>query len=953
MAVEWAAPLCTFLGCLMAFSDALVTTNCNIFQQDLKGLDGVLDVSCPSFFTMGSGLLARCSNVNHWEIILKEVPQNVEMLCFTELLVKNISEGIFSGMDNLTALYLQGSFLALSGAFHGLIHLRYLEMRGGLDIHKYIKLEDGVFEGLENLTHLKLENVFLNIAFQPNIFKPLRTLQAASFSGNEFHRLSFLTNILASLTMLEILEVRRNNIIATRELDCIENRAPLQAMGFSPVISTLDLSSNDLKKVEKDSLCNFKHLKVLKADATFLKAKELLQSGIEEIEVLSLNAMKNQDYMSLMDVCKVVAHLKVRNLTVAQNFIGHLDTESLEGCSGLLSLNLSGNFLRIFSGPLMRKLPSLRLLVLWHNMIKTFDLCLSESGSVLLRNLTHLDLSLNRITDLGAQQLSCLPALIFLDLSSNHIVDLKSSVFMGLDNLEVLNLKSNGIFILENFYFEHLPVLKLLDLEGNKIKNHNDSFKVLPLLEELSLSFEKIGIFQVSQPHLTKLHLEGSKIDIGCLYNCSAIEVVEVKAPVLAITNCKSLPFRSVKKLRLEGNYEVLCLPMGLPQTYTIGLRSFPSVQRVYYSSSEDIPFTKFISPLNDTLHHLLHLRHLHLKGLKKEFQQNVLDPHLLFRNLTGLWTLILEDFGIQHFTASMFTDLTALELLVFKSQEVKTLQEGLFDTMNRLKYLYLINVHLECSCGQAWLGDWLAIHSKVRSPKIGAISCSLGPLQRNWHNFIEKECSSQYEYSLFIGTFFFQAAFILIALLYHNVRWYLLYLMHILRTWWNYRGRQDGQQIYDFDVFVSYSSHDEPWVVQDLLPNLEEQGPPFFKVCLHSRDFEPGKDILDNIVDSIYRSRRTICLISHHYVQSHWCSMEVRMATYRLMAERKNTLIMVFLEKVSMEKLSRYHQMARLVKRKTYLEWTENAGEQPLFWARLRKAIVEDREETQEVLDG
>ncbi|XP_029440369.1 toll-like receptor 13 [Rhinatrema bivittatum] len=916
-------------------------------------MNETLDISCPGFSTTGSGLLARCSNVNHWEIILKEVPRNVETLCFTELLVKNISEGIFSGMDNLTALYLQGSFLVLSGAFQGLVHLRYLEMRGGLDIHKHIQLEDGVFEGLENLTHLKLENVFLNIAFQPNILKPLRTLQAASFSGNEFHRLSFLTNILASLTMLEILEVRRNGIIATRELDCIETRVPLQAMGFSPVISTLDLSSNDLKKVENDSLCNFKHLKVLKADATFLKAKELLQSGIEEIEVLSLNAMKNQDYMSLMDICKVVAHLKVRNLTVAQNFIGHLDTESLEGCSGLLSLNLSGNFLKSFSGPLMRKLPSLRILVLWDNKIKTLDLCLSESGSILLRNLTHLDLSLNWITDLGAQQLSCLPALIYLDLSSNHIVNFKSSVFMGLDNLEVLNLKSNGLFILENFYFEHLPVLKLLDLEGNKLKNHNDSFKVLTLLEELSLSFEKIGIFQVSQPHLTKLQLEGSKIEIGCVQNCSTIGMVEVKAPKIVISTCKLSPFKSVKELRLEGNHEVICLPLVSIESFKMGLRSFPSVQRVYYSSSAEIPLTKVSSPLNDTLPYLSKLRHLHLKDLRKDFEKNFLFPYQLFRNLTRLRTLILEDSGIEHFTASMFKDLTSLEVLVFKSQEVKTLQEGLFDSMDRLKYLYLINVHLECSCGQAWLGSWLATHTKVRSPKMGAISCSLGTLKMDWLYFLERDCISQNEYYLFIGTFSIQAAFILATLFYHKVRWYLFYLLHILRTWWNYRGRQDGHQRYDFDIFVSYNSHDEHWVVHEFLPNLEEQGPPFFKVCLHGRDFELGKDILDNIVDSIYRSRRTICLVSHHYLQSHWCTMEMRMATYRLMVERENTIIMVFLEKLSMEKLSRYHQMARFVKRKTYLEWTENIGEQPLFWARLRKAIGEDREETQEVLDG
>nr|XP_033771617.1 toll-like receptor 13 [Geotrypetes seraphini] len=951
MAVEWTAFLGVLFGCFMAFSSALVTTSCDIFQQDMPGLDGALYASCPSLPRMGSGLLARCSNVNHLEIALKEVPRNVETLCFTGLLVKNISEGIFSGLDNLTALYLQGSFFVLGGAFRGLINLRYLVMIGGWDTLEYILLDNGVFQGLEALTHLKLKKVFIDFTMQPDYFKPLKTLQAAFFLENEIRRLSFLTETLASLTALEILVLNWNGIIATREADCIESGTPSQMMEFSPVISALDLSSNDLKKVENGSLCNFKHLKVFKADATFLKVKELLQSGTEEVEALSLNAMINNDYMSLLNVCKVVEHLKVRNLSVAENFIGHLDPKSLEGCSGLLFLNFSGNLLRSFSSQLVQKLPSIVFLLLSDNRIRTLDLCQSESGFV-LRNLTHLDLSHNQITDLGTQQLSCLPALLSLDLSSNHIVDLKNGAFLSLDRLEVLNLESNGLFLLENFYFEHLPTLKVLGLKGNLLKNHNDSFKVLTQLEELSLSFESIGTFCAPHSNISKFQLEGSDIEIGCSQNCSTMKKVEIKASKVSINPCKSAPFRSVTELHLEDNHVLVCLPLGTPGSFTMGLRSFPSVQKVFYSSSPDLPLTKVSSPLKDTLSYLPNLRHLHLRNLRKDFENGFLIPDLLFRNLTSLSSLILEDSGIEHFSSSIFSDLISLELLIIKSQEMKTLQEGLFDGMDRLKYLYLTDVHLDCACDQAWINTWLATHTKVKSPKMSAINCSLGSSKMYWLNFLKNQCSSQYEYFLFIGTFSFHAIFILAALLYHKVCWYLLYLLHMLRTWWNYRGRRDGRRCYNFDAFVSYSSHDECWVINEFLPNLEEKGPPLFKVCLHGRDFELGKDILDNIVDSIYRSRRTICLVSHHYLQSHWCSMEMRMATYRLIAERENMLIIVFLEKISMRRLSRYHQMARLVKKKTYLEWTEDAQEQLLFWARLRKAIGEDEEQAQEVLD-
>ena len=42
-----------------------------------------------------------------------------------------------------------------------------------------------------------------------------------------------------------------------------------------------------------------------------------------------------------------------------------------------------------------------------------------------------------------------------------------------------------------------------------------------------------------------------------------------------------------------------------------------------------------------------------------------------------------------------------------------------------------------------------------------------------------------------------------------------------------------------------------------------------------------PGKPIIENISDAIYGSRKTICVISHHYLESEWCSREIQMARW------------------------------------------------------------------------
>nr|XP_023996084.1 toll-like receptor 13 [Salvelinus alpinus] len=142
------------------------------------------------------------------------------------------------------------------------------------------------------------------------------------------------------------------------------------------------------------------------------------------------------------------------------------------------------------------------------------------------------------------------------------------------------------------------------------------------------------------------------------------------------------------------------------------------------------------------------------------------------------------------------------------------------------------------------------------------------------------------------------------------------------------------NQEKYRYDAFVSYNTHDEPWVLRELLPELEgQQG---WKLCLHHRDFQPGKPIIENITDAIYGSRKTICVISHHYLESEWCSREIQVASFRLFDEQKNVLILVFLEEIADQQLSPYHSMRRLLKRQTYLSWLRAGEYTGVFWQKL-----------------
>ncbi|XP_014869491.1 PREDICTED: toll-like receptor 13 isoform X2 [Poecilia mexicana] len=103
---------------------------------------------------------------------------------------------------------------------------------------------------------------------------------------------------------------------------------------------------------------------------------------------------------------------------------------------------------------------------------------------------------------------------------------------------------------------------------------------------------------------------------------------------------------------------------------------------------------------------------------------------------------------------------------------------------------------------------------------------------------------------------------------------------------------------------------------------------------------FLQGKPIIENITDAIYGSRKTICVISRSYLQSEWCSREIQMASFRLFDEKKDVLILLFLEEIPSYHLAPYYRMRKLVKKRTYLSWPQAAQHPGVFWQNVQRAL-------------
>ncbi|XP_028902623.1 toll-like receptor 6 [Ornithorhynchus anatinus] len=149
-------------------------------------------------------------------------------------------------------------------------------------------------------------------------------------------------------------------------------------------------------------------------------------------------------------------------------------------------------------------------------------------------------------------------------------------------------------------------------------------------------------------------------------------------------------------------------------------------------------------------------------------------------------------------------------------------------------------------------------------------------------------------------------------------------------------------ERMAQFHVFVSYSERDATWVKAELIPNLESAA---ISVCLHERNFVPGKSIVENIISCIEKSRKSIFVLSPHFVQSEWCHYELCFAHHRLFQEGSDSLILIVLAPIPRHGIpARYHKLKSLMARKTYLEWPQERSKQGLFWANLRVAVNVDR---------
>ncbi|XP_051246674.1 toll-like receptor 13 isoform X2 [Dicentrarchus labrax] len=682
---------------------------------------------------------------------------------------------------------------------------------------------------------------------------------------------------------------------------------------------------------DKTLLKNITQLILSHTFIPFDNIQNILQN-LDSLRHLRLNYMERWINKGLLaTVCKIPT---LKSLDLYFNHVANISAK-LETCSQLRELDLSTTHTTELSKGSLRLMKQLQSLTLATNLItkvpddirSLYSLEILDLGDNIISELvcedfknttrlTELYLNTNRIAKLDGCVFENLNDLKILDISDNLLWTFGGAFNIGPQKLEYLDLSKNFILILKRGDFQGLGSVKHLDLVTNRIGRvkrrafdglnnlttlsvslpleYENHFRELPHLENLTIYFNTDGGFRTLQSqasyHEASFHLKSLKI------------------------------------------FKIICtgyhygFPLDVPEEFFQAMKHLEdfTAENVYISAPDPQTF-QF---------------NFRLKSLKiSQTDLSDLNPEL-FQPIPNLQALDLSETRLQSLDFLAQANLPALRQLKLSGNEITVINETVFQSLPALTYLDLDNNPFTCDCSNAGFIQWVMNNKQTQVVNGHQYTCSF-PAAEQGNKLLDfdiQSCWMDVSFLCFISSTCLVVLTLLASFIYHFLRWQLAYGFYLFLAFvYDNRKRKKGAP-HHYDAFISYNVHDEDWVYREMLPVLEgEQG---WRLCLHHRDFQPGKAIIENITDAIYGSRKTICVISRRYLQSEWCSREIQMASFRLFDEQKDVLILLFLEEIPAQQLSPYYRMRKLVKKRTYLSWPQDGQHAGVFWQNVRRAL-------------
>ncbi|XP_061178660.1 toll-like receptor 4 [Saccostrea echinata] len=341
------------------------------------------------------------------------------------------------------------------------------------------------------------------------------------------------------------------------------------------------------------------------------------------------------------------------------------------------------------------------------------------------------------------------------------------------------------------------------------------------------------------------------------------------------------------------------------------------------------------------------------------------------FRNSTNLKQLDLSQNMIRHLPTQTFDGLISLEILNLSSNLLRefSLNEGqlgslkVLDLSNNelssfsdtakmalesMQINHPVNISLKgndlrCSCDSLDLLKWI-LKSKIRFVDRDSYTCphkNLSDLELIVKTLV-KNCDNYEELIGVLSAFYVVFTIFIVGGILYRYRWKLRYIYYMSK-WSLPASRKTEDKKYDYDAFVSHADEERDFVTQEMISELEITSQ--LVLCLHERDFTPGKSIGENITKSICNSRYILCVVTENFLSSHWCMYELEMAlTDNRYSRDKQSVLLIMYGGLPTEnsKIRSSIRFMSLVEKNAYIEYPNDEGNKAEFWNSLRAMLQE-----------
>ncbi|XP_072943158.1 uncharacterized protein [Epargyreus clarus] len=644
------------------------------------------------------------------------------------------------------------------------------------------------------------------------------------------------------------------------------------------------------------------HLQCLSRKALrHLKQLEMVKISNENMSELGLEAGTFSEFSNLIE-------LRIESCGARS-----VPADLVRGSRSLVVMSLKDNQLTELPGELLAEQADLQILSLAQNHLCT----LPHNLFAVVSDLDELDLSENAIEYLPNNIFKSMESLHKLNLTRNNLKQLEPELFVTVWSLEQLLLAHNALVRAELATYEHLLELKTLDLSHNAITQLLDSDLTFKWNGIVDLSYNNISRFSLAEDDQANSKKSSYRlINNTFICDCNLYDfVIALKEPNVAKrfylddAHCGSPASLSGKRLSTVSADVLTCALDTPPCPAHCACALRPAAARLELDCPAAPSELPPLAPLNATA------VHLRLHTVPDDLA--ALPPEVRFVDLSGLGlTVAPRALGRLD---NLTVDLSNNNLTIAPTSLLKAKAK-----------VHLVGNRFECDCNHHDSIATLELYS-IQLGDHAELQCQNG--DRVMRTPAERLCTMRN--AIVLGSSMVALGLILAALGMLVFR-YTTEIRLVLRRYealdFLFQQHPDPEGLEEkYDAFVSFSHHDDDFVQDELVPQLECGRQPL-RLCLHYRDWEIGGLIPEQITRSVSESRRTIVVMSRKFLESNWGRIEFR-------AAHALDRVIVLLRGDVLCAAKEDPELRAYLITKTYVH-----ADDPLVWDRVRDAVLRSR---------